>query len=230
MTSELETMKFDSIITDVGFEKINAALIAGVKLDLKYIALGDACGEYYELNSNQTALVNEIYRTETQEVNGATATALIPFNVGGFFIREVGVFDSDNNLILIAKQPLTYKPQESQGGIKDIWVKVRLRGVNPDAIVIKIDTSLQYASVEFVTDLIKNHKHPDLMPIWLYDTNGNGVVDSCEFVDGGLFTDNGDINVPQPPVLPDLIMNTSIYDKNQNGVVDEAENIDAGEF
>ena len=68
------------------------------------------------------------------------------------------------------------------------------------------------------------------MPIWLYDTNGNGVVDSCEFVDGGLFTDSGDIEIPQPPVLPDLIMNTSIYDKNQNGIVDDAENIDAGEF
>ena len=230
MTSSVEEMKFNSIITDIGFEKINAALVAGTKLDLKYIAVGDACGEYYELRQDQIALVNEIYRAETQEVDGVSATALIPHNIGGFYIREVGVFDSLNNLILIARQPLTYKPQEEQGGIKDIWIKVRLKGINPDAVQIKIDPSIQYASVEFVTDLIKNHQHPDLMPIWLYDTNGNGVVDSCEFVDGGLFTDKGDIEIPQPPVLPDLIMNTSIYDKNQNGIVDDAENIDAGEF
>ena len=175
-------------------------------------------------------MVNEIYRTETQQVDGISATALIPSNIGGFYIREVGVFDSENNLILIAKHPLTYKPQELQGGIKDIWVKVRLKGINPNAIEIKIDTSIQYASVEFVSNLINSHKHSDLMPIWLYDTNGNGVVDSCEFVDGGLFTDNGNIEIPQPPVLPNLIMNTSIYDKNQNGIVDDAENIDAGEF
>nr|DAU52947.1 MAG TPA: tail collar fiber protein [Caudoviricetes sp.] len=230
MSANLKTMVFDSIITDIGFDKINEALISGSKLDLKYIALGDSCGEYYEPKPNQISLVNEIYRAEVQQVDGISATALIPFNVGGFFIREVGVFDSENNLILVAPQPLTYKPQEAQGGIKDIWIKFRLKGVNPDAIEIKIDASIQYASVEFVTDLIKNHKHPDLMPIWLYDTNGNGVVDSCEFVDGGLFTDNSDVEIPLPPVLPDLIMNTSIYDKNQNGIVDDAENIDAGEF
>ena len=125
---------------------------------------------------------------------------------------------------------MTYKPQELQGGIKDIWIKVRLKGINPDSLVIKIDPSVQYASVEFVSNLINTHKHPDLMPIWLYDTNGNGVVDSCEFVDGGLFTDDSNIEIPQPPILPDLSMNTSIYDKNQNGIVDNAENIDAGEF
>ncbi len=226
----IENLKFNSIITDIGFEKINEALLNGQKLDLKHIALGDSCGEYYDLNSSQTALVNEIYRTEVQEVDGISATALIPYNIGGFFIREVGVFDSENNLILIAKQPLTYKPQLNQGGTKDIWVKVRLQGVNPNAIEIKIDPSVQYASVQFVTDLINSHQHPDLMPIWLYDTNGNGVVDSCEFVDGGIFTDSRDISIPQAPILPDQIMNTSIYDKNRNGIVDDAENIDAGEF
>jgi hypothetical protein len=68
------------------------------------------------------------------------------------------------------------------------------------------------------------------MPIWLYDTNNNGIVDSCEFVDGGLFTDDEDIELPQPPVIPELIMSTAIYDQNNNGIVDEAENIDAGEF
>ena len=230
MSTNIEEMKFSSIITNIGFERINRALISGEKLDLKYIALGDSCGEYYDLEPTQTQLVNEIYRTEVREVDGVSATALIPFNIGGFYIREVGVFDSENNLILIAKQPLTYKPQENQGGIKDIWVKIRLQGVNPNAIELKIDPSIQYASVEFVTDFIKTHKHPELMPIWLYDTNGNGVVDSCEFVDGGTFTDSSDITLPQVPILPAQIMNTNIYDKNRNGIVDDAENIDAGEF
>ena len=46
MTSLIEEMKFDSIITDIGFEKINSALITGEKLDLKYIAVGDSCGDF----------------------------------------------------------------------------------------------------------------------------------------------------------------------------------------
>ena len=106
MTSLIEEMKFDSIITDIGFEKINSALITGEKLDLKYIAVGDSCGEYYEMRQDQKTLVNELYRVEAQQVDGVSATALIPHNVGGFFIREVGVFDSLNNLILIESNNL----------------------------------------------------------------------------------------------------------------------------
>ena len=58
MNEEMSKMKFDSIITNIGFEKINEALVSGEKLDLKYIAIGDSCGEYYDLKPTQTKLVN----------------------------------------------------------------------------------------------------------------------------------------------------------------------------
>lgn len=224
------TTEFYSLITDIGFNEINKALNDGKKLDLKYIAVGDSNGKYYEPKTTQTKLKNEKYRAEITEVTNLTARALIPNNIGGFYIREVGLFDGNNQLLLIAKQPETYKPIESQGSVKELWIKVLLKAINPDVIEIKIDPSVQYASTQFVIEQIKTHKHPDLMPIWLYDTNGNGVVDSCEFIDGGRFTDGRDINLPQPPAIPELIMSTTIYDKNNNGIVDNAENIDAGEF
>ena len=224
------TTEFYSLITDIGFNEINKALNDGKKLDLKYIAVGDSNGKYYEPKTTQTKLKNEKYRAEITEVTNLTARALIPNNIGGFYIREVVLFDGNNQLLLIAKQPETYKPIESQGSVKELWIKVLLKAINPDVIEIKIDPSVQYASTQFVIEQIKTHKHPDLMPIWLYDTNGNGVVDSCEFIDGGRFTDGGDINLPQPPAIPELIMSTTIYDKNNNGIVDNAENIDAGEF
>ena len=79
------------------------------------------------------------------------------------------------------------------------------------------------------------------MPVAIYDTNYNGRVDTCDFIDGGKFV--GDINTnPDNSILerlgssqngiiiPETIMNTNKYDKNNNGIVDEAENIDAGEF
>jgi len=228
--------EFYSLIMNTGIQKVNEALSSGTKIDLAFIAVGDSNGAYYEPDISQTGLVNECWRGEISEIGVDTqlyAKALIPYDVGGFYIREIGVFDSENNLLIIGKQPETYKPVEGEGSIKELWVKVILEAINPDVIELKIDPSIQMASVQYVQNLFlsyQNHTHPDLMPIWLYDTNNNGVVDSCEFVDGGIFTDGEDITIPQPPVIPELIMSTSIYDLNNNGIVDEAENIDAGEF
>lgn len=228
--------EFYSLITNIGIQKINEALAAGTKIDLAFIAVGDSAGAYYEPDIEQTGLLHERWRGEISEIGVDSqlyAKALIPYSVGGFYIREIGVFDSESNLLIIGKQPETYKPVEGEGSIKELWVKVILEAINPDVIELKIDPSIQMASVQYVQNLFasfQNHTHPDLMPIWLYDTNNNGVVDSCEFVDGGLFTDDEDIELPQPPVIPELIMSTSIYDQNNNGIVDEAENIDAGEF
>lgn len=228
--------EFYSLITNTGIQKVNEALAAGTKIDLARIAVGDSNGAYYEPDINQTSLVNELWRGEILEIGVDSqlyAKTLIPYDVGGFYIREIGVFDSENNLLIIGKQPETYKPIEDEGSIKELWVKVILEAINPDVIELKIDPSIQYATTEFVNNLFidyQNHTHPDLMPIWLYDTNSNGIVDSCEFVDGGLFTDEDDIFIPEPPEVPELIMSTSIYDQNNNGIVDEAENIDAGTF
>ena len=223
--------QFPSLITDKGYELINDALLRGVKLDLSFIALGDSGGNYYEPDYSQTELVNEKCRIPISEVDGTSVKALIPYDIGGFYIREVGIFDSENNLILIAKHPETYKPIEDEGSFKNIWLKIRLKGVNPNAIEIKIDPNIQTASIEYVNNLFNDHKHPDLMPIWLYDTNGNGYVDTCDYVDGGKFSgDSGDSTNPDIPSIPQLIMSTTIYDKNGNGIVDDAENIDAGEF
>lgn len=227
-------MEFYSIVTNIGFQKINECLATGSKLDLKFIAVGDSNGSYYEPAINQTSLLNECWRGEISEVNedniGLYARTLMSFNVGGFYIREVGVFDTENNLLIIGKQAETYKPVITEGTAKDIWLKVVLTSINPDVIELKIDPSVQTATVQYVLNLFNNHNHSDLMPIWVYDTNANGIVDSCEFVDGGIFTDNQQMEPPQPPLIPELIMNTAIYDKDNDGIVDAAENIDAGIF
>lgn len=224
------TKEFYSIITDIGLAKIQEALENGTKLDLKYIAVGDSNGAYYEPELSQTKLKNEKYRAEITEITSLTAKALLPASVGGFYLREFGIFDSDNNLLLVGKQPETYKPLETQGSFKELWMKVIIIAINPEVIQINVDPTIQMASTAWVINLFNKHTHPDLMPIWLYDTNGNGIVDTCEYIDGGTFTDGESIDIPQPPSIPQLIMSTTIYDKNGNGIVDEAENVDAGEF
>ena len=233
--------KFYSIITKKGFEIINNALTKGKKINLEYIALGDSNGEYYEPNENQTSLVNEKYRVKISEVTELVAKAQIPNDVGGFYIREIGVYDNKNNLILIAKQPETYKTVISEGSAQELWVKVIITALNSDVLELKIDTGIQVASVELVTNLISLHTHNDLMPIAIYDTNFNGIVDTCDYIDGGKFVGENNSNPDNSIIdritssqggiiIPESIMSTNKYDKNNNGIVDEAENIDAGEF
>ena len=235
--------QFYSIITNKGLELINHDLSIGKKLNLEHIAVGDSNGSYYEPDANQTELVNEKYRAKISEVTELVAKAQIPNDVGGFYIREVGIFDDENNLILIAKQPETYKPIIEEGSSKELWIKVLIQAINHEVLELKIDTSIQTATIELVANLINLHTHKDLMPIRIYDTNFNGLVDTCEYVDGGLFVgdaespelENNPINLDlanqnAAVIIPENIMNTDKYDKNNNGIVDNAENIDAGEF
>ena len=228
MTTSEEQI-FYSVVTDIGIEKINEALETGRKIDLKYIAIGDGNGNYYEPNVNQTELVNETYRAEISSVDELTARARIPFDVGGFYIREAGIFDSENNLILVSKQPETYKPREEQAGFKDIWMKIQLTGINPNALVLKIDPNIQLCTLEQLLESIRSHKHPDLMAIRIYDKNNSGIVDTCELVDGGKFTDE-EVDYDFSDDSEQRVMSANIYDKNNDGIVDLAESIDAGDF
>ena len=222
-------MEFYSIITNKGLDLITKALSNGTKLNLEYIAVGDSNGAYYEPNPNQTSLVNERYRAKISEVTELVAKAQIPNDIGGFYIREVGIFDDKNNLILIAKQPETYKPIVSEGSTKELWIKVLIQAINPDVLELKIDTSIQTATVEFVVNLFSNHTHKDLMKIATYDSNFNGIVDTCDYVDGGSFKDDAN-DIGNNSSGNNNTMNKNIYDKDGNGIVDNAENIDAGEF
>lgn len=224
------TQNFYSIIPRSGLKKIEEALAYGKKLNLKYIAVGDSYGNYYEPSLEQTKLKHECYRAEISEVTAMTAKGLIPGSVGGFYMREFGIFDADGTLILIGKQPETYKPKEAEGSVKELWIKVVITAINEKVLQINIDPTVQMATIAWVRSIFDGHTHPDLMPIWLYDTNSNGIVDTCEYIDGGTFTDGDNIEIPQAPAVPELIMSTTIYDKNKNGIVDEAENINAGNF
>ena len=222
-------MEFYSIITNKGLDLITKALSNGTKLNLEYIAVGDSNGAYYEPNPNQTSLGNERYRAKISEVTELVAKAQIPNDIGGFYIREVGIFDDKNNLILIAKQPETYKPIISEGSTKELWIKVLIQAINPDVLELKIDTSIQTATVEFVVNLFSNHTHKDLMKIATYDSNFNGIVDTCDYVDGGSFKDDAN-DIGNNSSGNNNTTNKNIYDKDGNGIVDNAENIDAGEF
>ena len=217
---------FYSIITNTGAQIINDALSKGEKLDLSFIGVGDGNGKYYEPSANQTELVNEKYRASISEVTNLTAKGLIPANVGGFYIREVGLFDKYNNLILIAKQPETYKPLASEGSTKEMWLKVMIQAISSNVLQFKVDTSLQYATVQWVLSIFNDYKNSTTMRTAQYDTNANGLVDTCEIIDGGGFNSDDLSNIK----IDETVMSAIIYDQNLNGIIDTCEYIDGSTF
>lgn len=123
-------MNFYTLITNVGKSKIANATVLGEKVALKTIQVGDGGGQYYEPSESQTQLRNKVWEgqigkieVDTDNPNWIITESVIPSKVGGFTIREVGIFDTEGDLIIIAKYPETYKPQLANGSTKDLILR-----------------------------------------------------------------------------------------------------------
>lgn len=159
---------FDTVLTDIGAEKIAQAPISGEKIEIIDFAAGDGAGSYYRPEGNQTALKNEVYRGkinryETKK-NKITIYGIIPADVGGFTVREVGVFDVDGNLIAVANTAETEKPLPLDGITyeMEIGIKITING-NPDNLQIIVNsisydqmrTMIAAAKKEIINTIVK---------------------------------------------------------------------------
>ena len=150
------TQEFFSIVTQKGLEKQLRCLDDLSDFDISYIAVGDSNGYAYTPQENQTALKNEKWRGEIL-TNGIKygklyATTSIPINVGGFIIREIGLFDRDNTLLCIGKCPDTNKHDLSEGGAQELFVKIYMAISNSDLAPLIVQTSTEMATLEYVSE------------------------------------------------------------------------------
>lgn len=145
--------QFYTILTTIGKASIANATALGGKVDFKYMALGDNNGPQNGPNEEQTQLVNEVYRGQINHVkldddntSWVTISMVVPASVGGFTVREVGVFDTDNNLLAVGKYPVTYKPKLEEGSSKDLTINMVLEVSNASVVNLKIDPSVILAT------------------------------------------------------------------------------------
>ena len=132
------TQTYYSLITNNGLLKEAAANISGGSaINLTHIAVGDANGESYNPGGAQTALINEVYRTTLTHIaideanpNQLIIEGLINEEVGSFYIREVGIFDSDGDLFAIGKYPETFKSTSENGSGKRLYIRMILGFTN----------------------------------------------------------------------------------------------------
>ncbi|WP_052924559.1 phage tail protein [Escherichia coli] len=151
--------KFYTLLTDIGAAKLASAAALGVPLKITHMAVGDGSGVLPTPDAKQTALVNEKRRAalnmlyiDPQNSSQIIAEQVIPENEGGWWIREVGLFDESGALIAVGNCPESYKPQLAEGSGRTQTVRMVLITSSTDNIILKIDPAVVLATRKYVDD------------------------------------------------------------------------------
>nr|WP_272881364.1 phage tail protein [Escherichia coli] len=137
------------------------ATALGVQVEITQMAVGDGNGALPTPNPEQTALVHELRRAplntlsiDPNNANQIIAEQVIPEDVGGWWIREIGLFDKDGDMIAVANCAETYKPQLQEGSGRVQVVRMILIVSSTAAVTLKIDPSVVLATRQYVDDQI----------------------------------------------------------------------------
>lgn len=166
------TVKYYAILTNQGAARLANATMLGSKLNLTQMAVGDANGVLPTPDPAQTKLINQkriaplnLLSIDPNNQSQIIAEQIIPENEGGFWIREIGLYDDEGVLIAVANCPETYKPQLQEGSGRTQTIRMILVVTNTEAITLKIDPSVVLATRKYVDDKISEHeqsrRHPD---------------------------------------------------------------------
>ncbi|EFJ5212981.1 phage tail protein [Escherichia coli] len=167
------TRKFKTVITDTGAKKLaQAAAPDGKPVRLTHMAVGDGGGALPTPDSKQTRLVHEVWRHTVNRVildathqNRIIAELVIPPETGGFWIREIGVFDEHGDLIAVGNTAESYKPAVAEGSGRAQTFRTILTVSSTATVALTVDNTMVMATVDYVDNELKEHEqsrcHPD---------------------------------------------------------------------
>ncbi|HDV0601452.1 phage tail protein [Acinetobacter baumannii] len=146
---------YKGILTNNGKALIAGATVSN-KINYSHIAVGDGNGSVPVPSETRTALINEkarialnVVEINPNNTNQIVCEAIIPSNVGGFYIRELGLY-AGNTMVVNSSYPPTYKPLADEGGAREINIKLVINIQNAEVIALYLDDSLIYATREWV--------------------------------------------------------------------------------
>ena len=155
------TTKYFAILTNQGAARLANATALGTKLNITQMAVGDGGGTLPTPDPAQTKLVNQTriapinsLGVDANDAGQIIAEQIIPENEGGFFIREIGLYDDDGVLIAVANCPETYKPLLAEGSGRTQTIRMILVVSSTSAITLKIDPSVVLATRKYVDDAV----------------------------------------------------------------------------
>ena len=194
------TAKYLAILTNQGAAKLANATALGTKLNLTQLAVGDGNGALPTPDPAQTKLVNQKRIAPLNQLsvdpNNASqiiAEQIIPENEGGFWIREIGLYDDDGDLIAVANCPETYKPQLQEGSGRTQTIRMILIVSSTSAVTLKIDPAIVLATRKYVDDKVLELKLyvDDLMAKHLAAADPHSQYATKESVQAALFALTG---------------------------------------
>lgn len=152
-------MAFMTIHTNYGLQELAKAESNGTSIRLTHMAVGDGNGNPVTPNQTQTQLVRERFRSTINRVFQSpadplrfTAELVIPASVGGFTLREVGVFDADGSLFAVGNLPATYKPVDTEGAYSDTVVRLDFLVSNASTITLQIDPNVVVVTQQWISN------------------------------------------------------------------------------
>ncbi|EJM4146315.1 tail fiber protein, partial [Salmonella enterica] len=165
--------KFKTVITTAGAAKLAAATMpGGKKINLNVMAVGDGGGKLPDPDAGQTQLVNEVWRHTLNKIsqdnrysNYIVAELVIPPEVGGFWMRELGLYDDEETLIAVANMAESYKPELAEGSGRAQTCRMVIIVSSVESVALSIDSTMVMATQDYVDDRLAEHeksrRHPD---------------------------------------------------------------------
>ncbi|WP_200557439.1 phage tail protein [Klebsiella quasipneumoniae] len=148
---------YQAILTEKGRDKLAAAAITGEQVGFTMMGVGDGGGQSAVPFSAQDSLINELYRASLnrlviadQAANVIRAEMVMQPQVGGFWLREAGLYDDAGNCLAVANLPPSYKPMLAEGAGRlqaiNLWIAVS----NTADVQLMTDPTVMIASVDEV--------------------------------------------------------------------------------
>lgn len=170
-----------SLVTAAGRIKLAASASGGPQVTITHFAIGDGNGAESNPTSASTALVHEVWRTGVESViidpdnpSAVLVSAIIPTAIGGWWMREFGIFDAAGTMIAVAKPVSQYKPTAIEGQLEDIRYEFQIIIGEAANVTLLVDPSVLLATREWVTSrkitMSQLHVAP-FVPVLSFTTN-----------------------------------------------------------
>ncbi|WP_340611632.1 phage tail protein, partial [Xenorhabdus bharatensis] len=181
--------KYFALLTQLGADKLANAAALGTKIEITHMAVGDGGGSLPVPDTKQTKLINEQRRAaintlsiDPKNTNQIIAEQVIPEAEGGWWIREIGLYDKDGVLIAVGNCAETYKPQLQEGSGRTQTIRMILIVSSANAVTLKVDPSVVLATREYVDDLA-NAANNNANTRLEKNKNGADIPDKKAFVE-----------------------------------------------